>query len=68
MKIELTQKEIELLLLLLNDAFAGDFTPNGNPILTLEERELIEKLESALRNTYLFDKGLLNNSQSNLSH
>ncbi len=68
MKIELSQKEIELLLLLLNDAFSGDLTPSGNPILTVEERALMEKLESALRDTYLLDKGLLGNNQSNLSH
>lgn len=68
MKIEMTQKEIELLLLLLNDAFAADFTADGNPMLTIEERALIEKLEAALRNTYLVDKGLLGTNQSNLSH
>lgn len=68
MKIELNQKEIELLLLLLNDTFSADFTPSGNPILTVEERALMEKLESALRDTYLVDKGLLGSSQSNLSH
>lgn len=68
MKIELNQKEIELLLLLLSDAFTGDLTAAGATSLTLEERTLMEKLETALRNTYLVDKGMLTTNQSNLSH
>jgi hypothetical protein len=73
MKIDLTQKEIELLLLLMNDVFIediGSLGSNNTPILTLEERALMEKLESALRSTYIFEKGLLdsNPNPSNLSH
>ena len=70
MKIDLTKKEIELLLLLMNDVFIEDLGSIDTPILTLEERALMEKLESALRSTYIFEKGLLdsNPNPSNLSH
>jgi len=70
MKIDLTQKEIELLLLLMNDVFIDDLGSNDTTILTIEERALMEKLEAALRSTYIFEKGLLsgNTDPSNLSH
>lgn len=68
MRVELTQREIELLLLLMNDMFADGMGGDDAPIMSLEERALMEKLEAALRSTSLFEKNVLDANSSNLSH
>jgi hypothetical protein len=68
MRVELSQKEIELLLLLMNDMFSDGMGGDDAPIMSLEERVLMEKLESALRNTSVFEKSILDVNSSNLSH
>ena len=40
MNIDLTPREVELMLLIMNDAAVGDFGLDGSPIYTTEEFEL----------------------------
>lgn len=48
MLIELTEREVELLLILIDDATGGDFSLDGGCIVTQEEEKLIEKLKKAV--------------------
>ena len=48
-KLELTHREIELVLTLINDAVTGDFDIGDAPIYTTEEIEIVKKLEDALK-------------------
>lgn len=72
MKIELTEKEIELLLLLINDVVTNNFNVNGKPIYSLEEINLIEKFENALKLHEISKKNILDlekdNNSKNLLH
>ena len=47
MKIDFTKREIELLLILIDDATKGHFSPDSESILTDEEQKIIEKLKTA---------------------
>ncbi|MBN1621666.1 MAG: hypothetical protein JW871_03645 [Endomicrobiales bacterium] len=47
-KIDLTPKEIELILILLNKEASSDILKNSVPIYSPEELQLLKKLESAL--------------------
>ena len=58
MKIDMTPREIELLLILINEAAQGDFTLDGPPIFSIEELSLIKKLESALETIEKTEKKL----------
>jgi hypothetical protein len=49
MKVELTHREVELILTLINDAVSGDFDIGDAPIYTTEELEIVRKLEDALK-------------------
>jgi hypothetical protein len=68
MKIELTQKDLELLLLLVNEAVSRKQNNLEAAFFSLEERMLIEKLESALNRFDFFEKGFLDNNQNDLRH
>ena len=48
MKVELTPREVELLLMIVNDAASGDFSVGDAPILSGEEGKIVKKLEAAL--------------------
>lgn len=48
MKVDLTPREIEVLLILMNEAASGDFTLDGPPIYSTEELSIVKKLEAAL--------------------
>ncbi|MCB4790612.1 MAG: hypothetical protein LHV68_01875 [Elusimicrobia bacterium] len=56
MNIDLTPREIELLLILINEAAQGDFSLDGPPIYSIEELALIKKLEKALETMDKLDK------------
>lgn len=48
MNVDLTKREIELLLILIEEATKGKFSLGGGSILTSEEEKIIKKLENAL--------------------
>lgn len=48
MTVDLTNREIELLLILIEEATKGKFSLDGESILTDEEEKIIKKLEKAL--------------------
>ena len=48
MNIDLSQREMELILTLINDAAKGDFSLSGPPIYSDEELALVERFESAM--------------------
>ncbi len=48
MKVELTDREIEILLILIDEATGGQFSFDGPAIVTSEEEELINKLKKAV--------------------
>ena len=48
MLIDLNAREIELLLILIEEATGGDFSFDGGAIVTEEEEKLIEKLKKAV--------------------
>jgi len=48
MTVDLTKREIELLLILIDHATKGKFSLDGECILTDEEEKIINKLKSAL--------------------
>ena len=65
MKVELTQRDIELLLILLNENAVGDLGDLKNqPSFSIEELALIDKLEAAIRQNELLDKILFDVSKS----
>ncbi|MBI5574700.1 MAG: hypothetical protein HY919_09190 [Elusimicrobia bacterium] len=47
MTLDLTNREIELLLILIEEATKGNFSLDGESILTDEEETIIKKLEKA---------------------
>jgi len=49
MLVDLTEREIELLLILIDEATGGDFSLDGGTIITGEEEKLIEKLKKAVK-------------------
>ncbi len=68
MKVDLTTREIELILLLVNEIAMENWDSKKNPAFSLEELTLIEKLETALRKEDIVNKTIPNSSQSNLLH
>ncbi|MFA5779638.1 MAG: hypothetical protein WC947_05845 [Elusimicrobiota bacterium] len=48
MTVDLTNREIELLLILIEEATKGKFSLAGESILTDEEEKIIKKLKKAL--------------------
>ncbi|MHB9154328.1 MAG: hypothetical protein ACYC5N_01390 [Endomicrobiales bacterium] len=63
MKVDLTFRDIELILMLIGDAAAGDF-PDSSPIYSMEELSLVEKLEAALRRGEILEKELLGSTDN----
>ncbi|HBU69971.1 MAG TPA: hypothetical protein DEE98_06250 [Elusimicrobia bacterium] len=53
MKVDLTPREIELILLILNDVAASDFEFEGSAVFSSEELSIISKLEMALKQNKL---------------
>jgi hypothetical protein len=48
MNVELNKREIELLLILIEEATKGNYSLDGDSILTEEEEDLIKKLKKSL--------------------
>lgn len=46
MNVDLTKREIELLLILIEEATKGKYSFGGGAILTDEEQKIIEKLKA----------------------
>jgi hypothetical protein len=60
MKVDLSSRDIELLLLLINESASPDgFTLNDAGVFSFEELALIEKLESALKKCEMIEKTML---------
>ena len=56
MKVDLTPREIELILLLVGDSAASEFEFDEPSLYSMEELTLISKLESALKqNSHALD-------------
>lgn len=68
MKIDLTPREMELMLMLLNDAASEEFVRmSGFNIFSMEELSLMDKLENALKQE-ITEKGLPDIKVSTLRH
>lgn len=64
MKIDLTVREIELILALMGDAASSEFLQDM-PIYSLEEKTLVEKLEASLKRGEILEKALLETGETN---
>ena len=68
MKVDLTQRDIELLLFLINEAASGELGTRKRTRFTIQELSLISKLEKALRNDDLIEKILFNAGKETTLH
>ncbi len=68
MKVDLTQRDIELLLFLVNEAAAGDSGLKKRTKFTIQELALLTKLEKALKNEDIIEKIVYNASKSSTLH
>jgi hypothetical protein len=68
MKVELSPRDIELILFLLGNTLANDFDSGKPLIYSIEDIALIEKLEKALLKHKQEPKDPVNLNPSNLSH
>ena len=69
MKIDLTKKEIEFLLLLFGDTAESDLSSSKSASFSIEELSLINKLEKALKYSEALEKIILDTSKSgNIYH
>lgn len=68
MKVDLTQRDIELLLLVLNDVAQSYDNLDEQPIYSIEEFTLVEKLEAALRKSESAEKMLLDTKVERVYH
>lgn len=68
MKVDLTQKDIELLLFLINEAAAGELSSRKRSKFTIQELALITKLEKALQSNDLIEKIVYSATKSNTLH
>jgi len=69
MKIDITAREIELMLMLLSDVASDDTSDKPSSFYSIEEIALMEKFEAALRKSDLIEPELLDTgSPSGLVH
>jgi hypothetical protein len=68
MKVDLTQRDIELLLFLINEAAAGELSTRKRKRFTMQELSLISKLEKALRNDDLIEKIMFSVGKETILH
>ena len=68
MKVELSARDIELILFLLGNTLVNDFDTGKPLIFSIEDIALIEKLEKALNKHKQEPKEAVNLNPSNLSH
>ncbi len=68
MKVDLSQKDIELLLFLINEAAAGDLSSRKRSKFTIQELALISKLEKALQHSDLIEKIIYNVTKPTTLH
>ena len=68
MKVDLTQRDIELLLFLINEAAAGGFGTRKRSKFTMQEISLITKLEKALGNDDLIEKIMFSAGKQSTLH
>ncbi|OGS17476.1 MAG: hypothetical protein A2219_01510 [Elusimicrobia bacterium RIFOXYA2_FULL_50_26] len=68
MKIDFTPREVELLLMLINDIADGDFTFKESAVYSIEELSIIGKLEAALRQNISLKEFAETINSSDLKH
>ncbi len=68
MKVDLTQRDVELLLFLINEAAQGELGTRKRSRFTIQELSLISKLEKALRNDDLIEKILFSAGKESTLH
>jgi hypothetical protein len=68
MKVDLTQRDIELLLFLINEAAAGGLGSRKRSKFTMQEISLITKLEKALGNDDLIEKIMFSAGKESTLH
>jgi|GEM_PF-3108469 len=68
MKVDLTQRDIELLLFLMNEAAAGELGSRKRSKFTMQEISLITKLEKALGNDDLIERIIFNAGKETTLH
>jgi hypothetical protein len=68
MKVDLTARDLELMLMLLNDEVTDKIDLNDPNIIAIEEFTLLEKLENALRNGAAFEQETFDMKTSNVFH
>lgn len=68
MKVELSARDIELILFLLGNTLVNDFDTGKPLIFSIEDISLIEKLEKALDKHKQEPKETVNLNPNNLSH
>ncbi len=68
MKIELSVRDIEIILSLLSEVTMDEYGMMSNSSSAMEEFALLDKLETALKRGLLMERELLDTSGSNLCH
>jgi len=68
MKIELSSRDIELILLLLQESVSDKLDTNNPDALSLEEFALMERLENALRNIEASEQDILDIKSGTVYH
>jgi 3-deoxy-D-arabino-heptulosonate 7-phosphate (DAHP) synthase class II len=68
MKLDLTLRDIELMLMLMHEAATLDTGENAQPVFTMEEMALIDKLETALKREEILSQEIFDTSVSTLTH
>ena len=68
MKVELTARDIELMIALLAQSASDDMFFNPSQLFSIEEMALLEKLESALRKCDPKEVDILDTGSSGFCH
>ena len=68
MKVDLTQRDIELLLFLINEAAASELGSKQRSKFTMQEISLMTKLEKALGNNDLIEKIMFSAGKESTLH
>ena len=68
MKVDLTQRDIEMLIFLINEAAAGQLGSRKRSKFTMQEISLITKLEKALGNEDLIEKIMFSAGKESTLH
>ena len=68
MKVDLTQRDIEMLIFLINEAASGQLGTRKRSKFTMQEISLITKLEKALGNEDLIEKIMFSAGKESTLH